>query len=206
MNTIVYNYPIDPNTKGSLYINTTNRCTNSCTFCIRSNADGVGGADLWLDYEPSVEEIISAIGGADMSMYNEIVFCGYGEPFMRFYDIMEVCKWAKETYPSIAVRINTNGHANAIAGKDVTPDMRGLVDTVSISLNASTAEGYEAVCKCDYGEDGFGIMLDFAKKATAHVPQVVLSVVDILPKDEIEECRRIAKKAGCSFRVRKMEG
>ena len=206
MNTITYSYKIDPNTKGSLYINTTNRCTNSCTFCLRSNANGVGGADLWLDYEPSVQEITDAIGACDMSLYNEIVFCGYGEPLIRFDDIMAVCKWAKGAYPNIAVRINTNGHANAIAGKDVTHAMQGLVDTVSISLNASTAAGYEAVCKCDYGEDGFGIMLDFAKNATAYVPNVVLSVVDILPKDEIEACRKIAEEAGCTFRVRKLEG
>lgn len=205
-NIITYRYDIDPNAKGSIYVNVTNQCTNRCVFCIRSNAGGVGnGADLWLETEPTVDEIKEALKNEDVHNCKEIVFCGYGEPLMRFDDVMQVCQWLKDTYNNPTVRINTNGHANAVACQDVTPQMRGLVDIISISLNASTSAGYEAVCNSDYGESGFDLMLDFAKRATQHVPQVVLSVVDVLLADEIEKCRKIAEDAGCLFRVRKLE-
>lgn len=202
-NTITYHYKVEEGHEKYLYLNITNRCTNRCTFCIRNNPDGVGGGtDLWLEHEPSVKEIEDALRREDLDSFDEIVFCGYGEPAMRFDDMMEVCRWLKANYRSPKIRINTNGHANRITGRDVTPELKGLVDVISISLNTSTAREYEEICQSDYGEEGFYIMLDFAKKATAYVPEVVLSVVDLLPKEEIEACRKIAEQAGCSFRVR----
>ena len=187
----------------SLYVNVTNRCTNRCTFCIRNTLGGIGeGIDLWLNREPSVNEIIASIKNRDLKEYQEIVFCGYGEPIIRFYDIMEVCRSIKKD-SDIPIRINTNGHANEIHGKDITPLMKGLVDTISISLNARNAEEYEKICLCDYGEQGFYIMLDFAEKSKHHVNEVILSVVDILPPDDIKECSEIAERLGVTFRVRK---
>lgn len=206
-NTILYQYLIEEGHEKSLYVNITNRCTNRCSFCIRNNPSGVGGAaDLWLDYEPSVQEIKDALFREDIDSYKEIVFCGYGEPLMRFDDVMEICRWLKENYQNPTIRINTNGHANRIVGRDVTREMQGLVDIISISLNASTAEEYDKICASEYGEEGFHIMLDFAKKAAKYVPKVVLSVLDILPEDEIQACRKIAKQLGCDFRVRKYAG
>lgn len=192
---IVYKY------QDELYINPTNRCTNKCEFCIRFTPSGVDHIDLWLKHEPSADEIITELERQDYKSYKEIVFCGYGEPLMRFDTVMEVCRYIKKN-SNASIRINTNGHANHCAGRDVTPEMKGLVDTISISLNASTAAEYQKICKCDFGEDGFWEMLDFAKKAKEYVPHVVLSVVDVIGKDEIEACRKIAQDIGVEYRVR----
>lgn len=186
---------------GKLYVNTTNRCTNKCKFCIRFTPSGVGDVDLWLKREPTVDEIYDALKKADYEKYKEITFCGYGEPFMRFDDIMEVCRRIKAE-SCVKIKVNTNGHANRVAGRDVTPDMKGLVDVVSISLNAKNAKEYNDMCVCDFGEDGFYEMIDFAKKAKEYVPEVVLTVVDVLPEEDIEACRRITEEAGVTFRVR----
>ena len=192
---IVYKY------QDELYINPTNRCTNKCEFCIRFTPSGVDHIDLWLKHEPSADEIITELERQDYKSYKEIVFCGYGEPLMRFDTVMEVCRYIKKN-SNASIRINTNGHANHCAGRDVTPEMKGLVDTISISLNASTAAEYQKICKCNFGENGFWEMLDFAKKAKEYVPHVVLSVVDVIGKDEIEACRKIAQDIGVEYRVR----
>lgn len=192
---IVYEY------QNNLYVNLTNRCTNKCKFCIRFTPSGVDNIDLWLEHEPSADEVIRALEEKNYKKYDEVIFCGYGEPMLRYEVLTKAAKYIKEN-SSNKVRINTNGHANRAAGKDVTPLLEGIVDCVSISLNAENAEKYNEICVCDYGEDGFYEMLDFAKKASKYVPEVVLSVVDVIGSDEIEECRKIAEKTGVEFRVR----
>lgn len=187
----------------ALYLNITNRCTNRCSFCIRSTDQGVGkGIDLWLEREPSVEEIISDIEKREPSKYSEIVFCGYGEPMIRTYDIIEVCKFIKSKYNK-NIRINTNGHANLICKKDITPLLEGLIDCVSISLNAKNAAEYQEVCRSDYGEEVYNELLDFAVKCKRYVPRVVLSVVDVMDQGDIEACAAIANRLGVEFRIRK---
>lgn len=190
-------YPFD----GKLYINMTNRCTNKCKFCIRFTPSGVDGQDLWLEHEPSVEEIKTALVAAGYEKHSEIVFCGYGEPMLRWKEVVEVARFIKDT-TGAKIRVNTNGHANRAAGKDITPELKGLVDVISISLNAKNAAEYNEICVCDYGEDGFYEMLDFAKKAKEFVPRVVLSVVDTIPEEDIEACRKIAEDIGVEYRVR----
>jgi len=185
-----------------LYINMTNRCTNNCRFCIRYTDSGIGDYDLWLKKEPSVDEVMAVLKEYNLSDFKEIVFCGYGEPLIRFEDCMEICRKIREI-SNIQIRINTNGHANIYAGRDVTREMAGLVDIISISLNASNAKDYNEICKCDYGEAGFDAMIDFAKKCTKYVPWVIMSVVDVIDKESIEECKRIAQSIGAEFRVRK---
>lgn len=190
----------------SLYVNLTNRCTNRCDFCIRNNMDGVGsGADLWLDREPTADEIFRDILSFDLDEYQEIVFCGYGEPLIRLDEIIAVARELKEVRPDMPIRINTNGQANMIHHFDVTPELAGLIDTVSISLNAKNAVEYEKICHSDFGEAAFDGLLDFAKRAKAHIPHVVLTVVDVLPEADIEACREIAKNVGVEFRVRKYQ-
>lgn len=190
-------YPIGD----SLYINLTNKCTNKCTFCIRYTPSGVGDVDLWLEKEPDENEIYDDIIKADFQKYKEIVFCGYGEPTYKIDNIVNVAKRIKQI-SDIPVRINTNGHANRINGKDITPMLENCIDVVSISLNASDAKKYNDVCKCDYGEDGFFEMLDFAKKAKKYVPRVILSVVDVIGEEEIDACRKVCESVGCEYRVR----
>lgn len=192
-------YPIGD----SLYLNLTNRCTNACTFCVRTTTDEGMGYDLWIDKEPTVEEMVEDIKAKKIENYKELVLCGYGEPTERFDDMMEVVARIKNEY-NVKVRLNTNGHANLIAQRDVTGKMAGLIDIVSISLNAPDAKKYNEICVCQYGEEGFYAMLDFAKKAKEHVDEVVLSVVDVMDKADIEKCGKIAEDLGVKFRVREL--
>lgn len=186
----------------SLYINITNRCTNHCTFCVRNQQDGVGsGINLWLKQEPTVEEVITDIRNRELTNYQELVFCGYGEPMIRTDDIIKICQKLKALY-NIPIRINTNGHANLIYGKDITPQLAGLIDAVSISLTAKDSGEYQAVCRSDYGGAAFDAMLDFAGKCKQHIPKVVLSVVDVISREDIAACRAIAEGLGVDFRVR----
>jgi len=186
----------------SLYVNVTNRCTNKCSFCIRHTPSGVGDVDLWLEREPTADEIYKAIIDKNINNYKELVFCGYGEPTYRINEIIYCAKKIKEI-SDIPIRINTNGHTNKICGKDVTPLFEGCIDIVSISLNASTAEKYNKICGCEFGRDGFFEMLDFAKKVKKYVPRTILTVVDIIGKEEIEACRNICREMGCEYRIRK---
>lgn len=186
----------------SLYINITNRCTNRCSFCVRNYTTGLGdGLNLWLEREPTVDEVVVDIRKRDVSRYQEFVFCGYGEPMTRTYDLLEICKKLKESY-AIPIRVNTNGHANLICGKDITPQLQGLVDCISISLNAKNARAYQEICQSDYGEKAFDALLDFTVKAKQYVPKVVLSVVNIMPREDLQACKEIALRIGVDFRIR----
>ena len=191
----------------SLYLNITNRCSNSCDFCIRNNGDGAYGSDsLWLSREPLVSEIYDAIEARNLNKYKELVFCGYGEPCERLYDMLEVCRSVKAKY-DIPIRVNTNGQANLIFGKDTTSEFSGAVDTVSISLNAADGEKYDAICHSRYGVAAFDAILDFAEKVKNYVQNVAFSVVDAsLSAEEIEKCREISSRLGITLRVREYIG
>ena len=188
----------------SLYVNITNRCTNNCSFCVRNNPDGISkDLDLWLDKEPSVEEMIEDIKRRDLNAFKELVFCGYGEPLIRAYDVFEVCKQVRKL-SKISIRVNTNGQASLFFKNDITIDMEGLIDVCSISLNAANGEKYHQECQSDFGEDAFEAIIDFAKKSKLYVPRVIFTVVDVMEKREIEECRQIAKECGVEFKIREM--
>lgn len=192
--------------KDSLYLNITNRCSSHCSFCVRNNGDGIiEGVNLWLEQEPTIDEVITDIKKHDISKYKEFVFCGYGEPMMRTYDVIEICKKLKMEY-GLSIRVNTNGHANLICGTDITPLLYGLVDSVSISLNAKNKQLYQKVCQSDYGEKSFEGLLDFAQKCKRYIPHVVLTVVDIMSERDIESCKNIAQGIDVDFRVRKFVG
>jgi len=186
----------------SLYLNITNRCTNNCEFCIRQKAPGVGGCNLWLEKEPTTREIIEAIGNPEG--YKEVVFCGYGEPLMRLQVVIDVAKYLKKAYPNVPVRVNTNGQANIIYGEDVTPQLAGLIDVISISLNAENAEKYNRICHPEHGEEAFYTILEFTRKCKSHIPRVVVTVVDI-PGIDIAKCRKLAEDLGVEFRLRSFD-
>lgn len=187
----------------SLYVNMTNRCSNRCDFCVRNFSDGIGeSGGLWLDREPTVDEVAESIL-KNASGCREIVFCGYGEPLMRLDDVTAVIKKVKPLL-NLPFRINTNGQADLIHGRETACELAGLVDTVSISLNAPDAHGYDLVCHSDYGEKSFDALIKYAQDCKRFVPHVILSVVDVMPADDIEECRQIAVSAGVGFRVREM--
>lgn len=188
----------------SLYINLTNKCTNACKFCVRDQDCGISpDVDLWIENDPTAEEVIEDIKKFDPSKYDEVVFCGYGEPLIRFDQFISACRFIKENYGS-KIRVNTNGHASKIHKRNVVPEMAGLVDSVSISLNEMNGALYNELCVCCYGEAGFDAMIDFAKECVKVIPDVCMSVVDVIPKEHIEECRKIAERIGAHYRVREM--
>lgn len=194
--TITYEYG------GNLYINVTNQCPNACDFCLRQNSSSLYADNLWYEgAEPSKEEMLADIKTCDLTKYGEIVFCGYGEPACRWDDMLWLAREIKAMggYP---LRINTNGLADCITGRHAAPEMRGLIDTVSVSLNAPTAEKYDAVCHSKYGPATFDAMLRFTAEAVKVVPHVAMTVVSTMPAEDIEACRRICESTGASFRIR----
>ena len=200
MMTISYEY------EGALYVSLTNRCDCACVFCLRHNGHkgSIYADDLWLEHEPTREEALDDLRKRDLPSYRELVFCGFGEPMFRTDDILWLVDRLKEEVPGLPpVRINTNGHANLIQGRDVTADLAGRIDTVSISLNGSTAEEYCAVTQPKDGVRGWEAMLDFTRRATAYVPHVVMTIVDKdKTPEEIQRCRTLAESLGARLRVR----
>ena len=190
----------------NLYVNLTNRCSCSCVFCLRQNRDHMEESDsLWLDHEPTLQEVKDAFAKEDISQYEEVVFCGFGEPTERMDLLLEVATFVKENYQK-PIRINTNGQANLINGRDVAPELKGLVDTISISLNTPNEEKYNEMVRSIYGDKAYGAMLDFAREAKKYVPNVVLSTVDTtLSKEEEEQCRQICEKLAVTYRIRPWE-
>ncbi|MGI5825150.1 MAG: TIGR04100 family radical SAM protein [Bacillota bacterium] len=184
-----------------LYFNLTNRCPCRCGFCIRGKVDALGSAEnLWLKNEPTADEVIAVLRQVDFK-YNEIVFCGYGEPMERVDDILKIADFIKENY-ALPVRINTNGLGDLINKKDTVRMLAGHIDAVSVSLNAPNSERYQEICKPVFGGEAYPAMLDFTKRAVAVIPDVTMSVVNVISSEEIEECRAIAEKIGVKFRVR----
>lgn len=182
--------------RDSLYLNITNRCTNQCSFCVRYTSDFVKGHRLRLSHEPSVEELKKEIG--DPSAFREIVFCGYGEPLQRLEVVKQIAKWVKDQ--GGRVRINTNGHANLIHKRNIIPELKGLVDSVSVSLDAQDAETYNKICK-PYFPESYEAVLGFIRGIKEVVPDVQITVVN-LPEVDLKKCEEISKELGVRLRVR----
>lgn len=185
-----------------IYLNLTNRCPCRCVFCIRQEQDTVGNSDsLWLKNEPTADEVLEALASYNLEDYREIVFCGYGEPMEQLDVLLEVCRRIR-AISSLPIRINTNGLADLIHGKPSAPLLEGLVDTVSISLNAPDRQRYHEVVQSIYGPLAFDALLQFAVGCKAYVPHVMFTVVDILSSEEIAACRQLAVGLGIPLRVR----
>lgn len=190
--------------EGNLYVNITNKCSNRCDFCIRNNGDGAYGSDsLWLEREPTREEILESIFSRDPSIYSELVFCGYGEPTYRLDDAVYVAREVKERYPEIKIRINTNGHSDLINGRDTAPDFEGAFDVVSISLNTPSAQKYDEICHSKFGEKSHSALIKFAENVKNYVQNTQFSVVkQTLTPEEIKQCKDISKRVGVTLRLR----
>ena len=183
--------------RNSLYLNITNRCSNRCSFCAKFDNFTVKGHNLLLDGEPSFEEIMSAVG--QPQGIDEVVFCGYGEPLIRLDLVKQVAAELKgRGYP---IRINTDGQANLVHGRNILPELAGLVDSVSVSLNAPDAATYGEICNTPFGEAGFEAVCMFIREAQKCIPQVVASAVTV-PGIDIDACRRLAESLGVEFRAR----
>ena len=195
--TILYRYG------STYYINMTNRCPCRCVFCVRNNTDRLGDAEcLWLDEEPSVEDVMRELCSVDLSGSREVVFCGYGEPTERFDDVKEVARRIKAEYGK-PVRLDTNGLGSLINGRDIVPEMVGLFDSVSISLNAPNPDEYLEVTRSRFGIDSHDEVLRFIRECRRLISGVTVSVVGgSISEESEEECRRLAHEMNVAFRVR----
>ena len=190
----------------NLYVNLTNKCPYSCTFCLRQKMDRIGESGrLWLEREPSYDEVIAEFEKFNMDEYEEVVFCGFGEPTERFDVLIKVAEYVKKTYGK-KTRINTNGVGNLVNGRDIVPEMEGLIDTISISLNNPHKDEYNALVRSKFGEKSFDEMISFAKECTRYIPNVVLTTVDTtISHEEEAECQKLCDEIGAAYRIRPWE-
>ncbi len=190
-----------------LYMNITNKCPCRCTFCIRNNADGAYGSEpLWLEHDPSLNEIMADLDKRPLSSYEEIVFCGYGEPTTRIDVLTQAAKLLKEKPGCPPLRLNTNGLSDLISGRSTADEICSVFDVVSISLNAGTKDEYLKVTRPIYA-DAFEAMQKFTGDCVkTGKSKVLMTVVDVIPEAEIEASRKIAESLGAALRVRSYEG
>ena len=194
-NTLVYSL------EGKTYINLTNRCTNSCIFCLRQDKNDVCGQDMWLDNEDfSAQDVIEQLKNFEIT--SEIVFCGYGEPLLKLEILKEVAKYIKQNYPETKIRINTNGHANYVYKRNIVLELKGLVDKISVSLNASSAEEYNELSKPKF-DNAYDEVKKFIKCCSEEGIQTDASIVDGYKgrRLDVEKCRHIAQELGANLRV-----
>lgn len=192
-------YPI----RRSLYLNVTSRCTNRCAFCAKNRSRQVKGHDLTLEREPAVEEVLAAVeaaGGA--AAWDEVVFCGLGEPLLRLDAVLALARELRRR-GARRIRVNTDGLASLVHGRDAAGELAGLVDAVSVSLNAPDAATYGRLCRP--GVDGaYPAVLAFLRRARECLPEVTATAVAV-PGLDVEACRRVARGLGVAFRVREYD-
>ena len=195
-------YPIE----NSLYVNITNLCCCKCVFCVRDITDSVGGSDsLWLDHEPTIDELKAELEKFNLDEYEEVVFCGYGEPLMRINEVVEFANYIK-TKKNIKIRVNTNGLADLIHKTKTAVLLKDAIDAVSISLNAPNEEVYLEVAKPAFGIKSFDAMLSFAKDCKTCIKEVCFSVVDEITDEEIRQSQELADSLDIPLRVRVKNG
>jgi len=191
---IVYRY------KGNLYLNITNRCTNNCSFCFRFHTDYFAGYKLKLEKEPTLRQILRELKGEELSQ--EVTFCGFGEPFLRFDMLKRVAQELKRR--NLKVRVVTNGQGNLINDRNVLRELRGLVDKVSVSLNVEDEGKYNRLCKPKFGDRTFKGVVEFVREAKKYIPEVEVTFLKLPGVDE-KRCEELARDLGVHFRMRTLE-
>jgi TatD DNase family protein len=192
MNTISYVFG------ENLYLNITNRCAMACPYCIKNKRNNnFNGNNLKLEKEPSAKEVIDSIG--DPKKYKEIIFCGYGDALIRIEEVKEISKWVKENDGK--VRINTAGLANVYHGKNILPELKGLVDVISISLNGANPDEHNRINKPMLKEKSFDEIIKFVTEAKKYISEVVVTAVEF-PDFDTSKVKEITDKLGVRFRPR----
>lgn len=193
---------------GKIYINLTNKCTNDCIFCLRKDKDDVKGQTLWLDDENSgvndvVEQYEKILRQKPDNDNSEVIFCGYGEPLLKLDVLKGVAKYIKEKYPQTKIRINTNGHANYVYKRDIVPELKGLIDTISVSLNGESSKEYDELSQPVF-EGAYDEVKKFIKSCADNGFETVASVVEGYKGRHLNlnKCEQIATDLGAKFRVR----
>jgi TatD family-associated radical SAM protein len=186
----------------SLYLNVTNRCSNSCCFCFRKFKNGIQEFNLKLKKEPTAEEVIEELRKViNRKNWSEVVFCGFGEPLERLNLVLEVTRWIKK-HSWKTVRVDTNGQGYLLnKGRDVVRELKEAgVDKVSVSLNAHDKATYNQVCKPMF-EDAYENVLEFIKKAKEKGLEIEATAVTI-PEVDLTKVKELAENMGIKFSVR----
>lgn len=193
-----YAYVLD----GNLYINLTNKCSNGCDFCVRNERVSYYGNYLWLRHgEPTPEKVIAQVNGlGDITRFKEAVFCGFGEPTYRVAEMVVLCDYFHSK--GLSTRLNTNGQGNLINKRDIVPDLKGKIDLVNVSLNASCVEKYQPICRSQFGESGFEALIEFAKLCKRNGVNCRFSIVDCIGEEEVEACKRLAESVRIPLYIR----
>ena len=194
-----YLYTLD----GNLYVNLTNKCSNACDFCVRNEKSSYFGNFLWLkNGDPTAEKVMAVANGyGDLSRFKEVVFCGFGEPTYKVAEMVALCDYFHEK--GLKTRLNTNGQGNLINKRDITLDLKGKIDFVNISLNASCYEKYQPICRSQYREAGFDGMIEFAKLCRRNGIDCRFSIVDCIGEEEVQACKYLAESVKIPLYVRK---
>lgn len=189
-----------------LYMNLTNKCPCSCTFCIRNNGDGAYGSDsLWLEHDPSFEEITKNLSDKNITSYEEIVFCGFGEPTSRIETLIKSADYLKKIKNCPPLRLNTNGLSDLINGRDTSAELCKAFDVISVSLNAGTRDEYMKVTRPIY-DNAFEAMQEFTSKCVQEgTARIIMSVVDVIPEEELQASRELSERLGATLRIRKYD-
>ena len=193
-----------PEGKRGVYVNLTNQCNCACTFCLRHMKEMAEESSLWLKTEPAVEQVKAELDNLPWEYVSEVVFCGFGEPTMRLDAVVELLKYIKAVHPEVKTRLNTNGLSDLAHGRSTAGDFAGgILDTISISLNASNAQRYLELTRAKYGLKSFDAMLDFAQNCKEYISNVVMPVVEkVENQQEIDKCQKICDERGLKLRVR----
>lgn len=190
----------------NLYVNLTNKCPCACTFCLRQTKDEMNqSGSLWLEREPSIDEIKDEFHKFDMTKYKEVVFCGFGEPTERLDVLLEAADYVKTNF-HLPIRVNTNGLSDLIHGKNTAPLFEGHVDIISISLNTPNREEYYKLTRNKFGEEAFDALLVFAENVKNYLKKVILTTVETtITEEEQKECLEICDRIGVTYRIRPWE-
>lgn len=185
-----------------LYLNVTNRCSNSCYFCLGKLKKGIQEFNLKLEKEPTTEEVIDELEKViKRKNWSEVVFCGFGEPLERLTLVLEVTRWLKKHYYN-TVRVDTNGQGYLLnKGNDVVRNLKKAgVDKVRVSLNAQDKETYNQICRPAF-EDAYERVLEFIKNAREQELETEVTVVGV-PEVDLAKVKELAKNIGVELSVR----
>lgn len=185
---------------GNCYVNLTNRCTLRCTFCPKFNKQwNIRGYHLRLSEEPTTNQVLKSIG--DAGQFQEIVFCGLGEPTLNLKSLLEI---AEAVHGGARVRLNTDGLGNLVHGMDITPLLANKIDAVSVSLNAQAESIYDRHCRPPQ-TGTYPAIFDFVTCAQEHIDDITLTAIDGLEGVDINACKEIADKLNVNFRTRSLD-
>lgn len=184
-----------------LYVNLTDRCTLACRFCPKHNGSKeVHEYNLTLSERPDPHTIIAQIG--DPKQYEEVVFCGFGEPTLRLNALITVANAVKANGGN--TRLNTDGLANLFHKKDIVPSLSTCIDAISISLNAQNEHLYTQHCVPSLPHS-YSAVLAFVERATQWIPDVTATAIDGLEGVDVHACEALAVKRGAKFKARKLD-